>query len=64
MGDDVGKMSDDARYKAGITKTLPRSVQEALVNLDTDSKLVKELGQDFVKNYISVKEVSTSYVWR
>jgi glutamine synthetase len=61
MGDEPGKMSEEARRKAGITKTLPRSVHEALVKLDIDSKLVKELGKDFVQKYISVKEVSMSF---
>ena len=58
--DEPGKMSDEARRDVGITQTLPRSVQEALVTLERDPRLVKELGEEFVRKYISVKEVSTS----
>lgn len=63
MVDEPGKMTEEARRKAGITKTLPRSVQEALENLDKDSKLVKELGEDFVQKYISVKQVTRLEGW-
>lgn len=50
-------MSEEARRKAGIIKTLPRSVQEAWKMLRQDTLLVNELGEDFVKKYIAVKEV-------
>jgi hypothetical protein len=53
-------MTDDERVAAGITKTLPRSLPQALEYLDEDEELVQELGKTFVTSYCHVKKVSLS----
>jgi len=49
-------MTDDERVAAGITKTLPRSLPQALEYLDEDKELVQELGETFVTSYCHVKK--------
>jgi glutamine synthetase len=44
----------------GITKTLPKNVQDAWKLLEEDKQMVHELGEEFVKRYLSVKQVKAT----
>ncbi|KAJ7106496.1 hypothetical protein C8R43DRAFT_1140527 [Mycena crocata] len=52
----AAQMSESERRALGITKRLPMNVGEARKNLIHDSALCEVLGNDFVKNYISVNK--------
>jgi len=57
MIDEASTMSTIARRSIGITKTLPRTIQDAWKLLLEDKELVRELGENFVQKYLSVKQV-------
>lgn len=52
---DPGRMTAVERRDAGIVKTLPRSLKEALVELEKDVVLRRSLGDGFVQDYLAVK---------
>ena len=41
----------------GITKTLPRTVEDAWKYLSEDQEMIQALGEKFVESYLSVKQV-------
>jgi len=47
----------------GITKNLPRNVQDAWKLLEEDKQMVNELGVEFVKHYLSVKQVNAAKIF-
>jgi len=51
------KLTQGRRDEIGITKTLPRSLPDALALLQKDDTLQEALGIKFVESYISVKTV-------
>jgi glutamine synthetase len=58
--DESNKLAQSVRQSMGITKTLPRTVQDAWKYLHEDKKMVKELGEKFVESYLSVKQVNSN----
>ena len=58
--DEPHKLSQSVRQSMGITKTLPRTVQDAWKYLRGDKEMVNELGEKFVESYLSVKQVDSS----
>jgi glutamine synthetase len=61
--DPASTLNDFKRRAAGITKTLPRSVPDALHYLQGDAKLIAELGEGFIKSYCNVKLVCSTLIW-
>lgn len=57
--DEPHKLSQSVRQSMGITKTLPRTVEDAWKHLHEDKEIVKELGEKFVESYLSVKQVNS-----
>jgi glutamine synthetase len=55
-------LSEETRVEMGIVKKLPRTLIDAWKFLLEDKEMVKELGEEFVKSYISVKEVRSSWM--
>lgn len=58
--DEPNKLAQSVRQSMGITRTLPRTVQDAWRYLHEDKELVQELGENFVKSYLSVKQVNSN----
>lgn len=56
---DPGTMTEEERIKQGITR-LPTSLNEALVELETDVFLMQMLGEDMANTFISVKTSEVS----
>ena len=58
--DDPDRMIEKERIEYGITKPLPRTLQEGLALLqeaiDQNSAFVTQLGEDFVRHHIKIKE--------
>ncbi|KAK2872121.1 hypothetical protein FQN49_002548 [Arthroderma sp. PD_2] len=52
---DPANLSDQERKELGITKSLPRSIEESIAALEADSSLQELLGKTFVKRYIGVR---------
>ena len=51
------RLSEEVRQEMGITKTFPRTIQDAWQYLSEDEELVNELGETFVTSYLAVKQV-------
>ncbi|KAL5361295.1 hypothetical protein BJX96DRAFT_151688 [Aspergillus floccosus] len=52
---DAATLTDEQRQELGITKQLPKSLDEAMEALRADSDLHEVLGAELVKNYLCVK---------
>jgi glutamine synthetase len=53
--DNPARLDDVQRKKCGITRRLPKTIQEALEKLENDSDLKEALAEDVVSNYIAIK---------
>ncbi|KAI0106389.1 hypothetical protein GGR51DRAFT_167895 [Nemania sp. FL0031] len=52
---DPAKLSSEERAALGITTEFPRTLEEALVALESDSVMIELLGKDVVERYVTVK---------
>ncbi len=51
------KMSENERQKIGVKARMPLNVEDAQKNLRQDKELIAELGEEFVRIYLSAHEV-------
>lgn len=59
---DASSLTDAERSKLGITRKLPKSLNESLRSLGSDGKLQKLLGMKLVHHYIAVKEAEARWL--
>lgn len=57
-GEVASDLSEEARQKLGITKRMPRTLQQARDMTMKEKTVEKVMGQDFLQKYMSVNKVS------
>jgi len=54
---DSSQLTKEVLDEMGISRRLPREVEDSWEYLNQDEEMVEELGEEFVRSYISVKKV-------
>ncbi|KAH7108273.1 FLU1-II [Auriculariales sp. MPI-PUGE-AT-0066] len=56
-------LTEEERRALGITRRLPLTLEEARQNLVNDGRLIRELGQEFVKAHLAVNKTLQESLW-
>ncbi|KAK2757303.1 hypothetical protein FQN54_004817 [Arachnomyces sp. PD_36] len=60
--DDPQRLSDTQRGELGITRMMPKGIEESVGYLEGDGEMVGLLGEGFVRDYVNVRRVERGYL--